>query len=176
MPAPISNFSTDKFFYDYVCNPLAKKICFISPNVISLFCFSLIFPIVYNIYKERSLKELLILVFLKKILDCLDGSVARNCNKTSKEGALLDILCDYVSMLLFISVVVIKISQSKKRFWLKFLLTIILISIVAQSMISLQKEIDDQHKDRFKKSIDIFLHDNTILLNLIFAVIVKYII
>lgn len=176
MPAPISKYSTDKIIYEYVCNPLAKKLCFLDPNMISLAGFLLIFPIMYNIFKERSLKELLTLVILKAFLDCLDGSVARKCNKTSKQGALLDILFDSVSLLLFMSVVIIKISQTKKRFWFKFISTVIFITFVSTQMISLQKEIDGRHEDRHKNKLVILVHDNTILWQVILAVIVKRII
>lgn len=46
------------------------------------------------------------LMFIRASLDCLDGAVARSCNKQSELGKKLDIILDYVSSVVIAGVII----------------------------------------------------------------------
>ena len=94
MPQTTDKYSTDYYLYNYLVNPIAKRICFISPNVITFLSTLLIIPIVRNLLNKGSISVFLSLMLLRYYLDCLDGSIARECNKQSKFGSIFDILSD----------------------------------------------------------------------------------
>ena len=94
MPQPTNKSSSDYYLYKYLYNPIAKKICFIHPNIITILGALLTIPIFYNYYNNQSMTIYMTLVIFRAILDSLDGAVARNCNSGSKIGALLDIFSD----------------------------------------------------------------------------------
>ena len=100
MPEPFNKWSSDYPIYRYVLNPLARKICFVHPNIVTLACGLTTIPIVLNIINNGSSAALVFWFVLKALLDCLDGSIARSCNKSSKLGAFLDIFDDSFSSIL----------------------------------------------------------------------------
>jgi phosphatidylglycerophosphate synthase len=90
MPEPTSVYSTDKYIYKYIINPFSSKICFLEPNYITMLAIFLTIPVVYGLLNNWSTLSLVLLVMFRAFLDCLDGSVARNCNKLSDFGHKLD--------------------------------------------------------------------------------------
>ena len=90
MPEPTSVYSTDKYIYKYIINPIASKICFLEPNHITLLAIFLTIPTVYGLLNNWSTLSLVLLVMFRAFLDCLDGAVARKCNKFSEFGHKLD--------------------------------------------------------------------------------------
>jgi phosphatidylserine synthase len=101
MPAPGSSFiATDALFYRYLYEPLSSYICFLNPNWITIACFLMLFPIIYAIHVDASIWLLLGLMFVRQSLDCLDGAVARSCNKQTDFGAFLDLTEDTATVVL----------------------------------------------------------------------------
>lgn len=94
MPEPTSKYSTDYYLYKNIYNPISKKICFIHPNIVTLTSLFLVKPLIDNIVLKKSMKGFLTIGFLKYIIDCFDGSIARKCNKKSYFGSILDYTID----------------------------------------------------------------------------------
>lgn len=170
MPAPLSSLSTDQFIYDYVCNPLARHICFIHPNVISIIGFLITFPIIYNLITHQHITILILFVLAKTILDCLDGAVARACNKTSKIGKYLDITCDAISQVM-IGTAVWYILSSTPIWWIAPL-------YIIQSCVNFLMFVYNANKNAIEvENIYLqILHDNTVLINVIGFVVAKLLI
>lgn len=168
MPDPVSTFATDHLVYNYICNPIAKHICFISPNFITFLCFLCIFPITYNLYINASLPTLLFWVILRGILDCLDGAAARRCKTSSPLGAKLDIMNDALSLLVVFAVIFVKLINTK-YYWLLILPTAYIFSFLPLVVkTNLQAELE---QNKFAR----FVHDNTVLNAIIATLIIKYI-
>ena len=175
MPSPLTSFSTDQFVYDYVCNPLAKQLCFVDPNVISAMGFLLVIPIIHNILTNRSTVELVLLMVLKGIIDCLDGSVARNCNKCTKLGAVLDILFDTFSIVLISAAVILKLGQSTRISpAVKYVLIVLLVVTPSMCFYHLRTELSGDSTNRYTDQLDVLIHDNIIVTWIVFALIIKY--
>ena len=99
MPAPKDiSLSSDHYLYELIYNPLSEKLCFLNPNHITIVCFLMVFPILYGLRSGWGLPALLALTFIRQSLDCLDGAVARSCNKRSRLGAILDMTEDVMSI------------------------------------------------------------------------------
>jgi phosphatidylserine synthase len=109
-----NHFSTDYYLYKFL-NKLAKRICWIHPNVITIIAGLMIFPIISNILYDGDVWYLILLFLVRHILDCLDGSVARKCNKVSKFGAYLDLSFDYIFFLSIYLAIGYKSVQIKNR-------------------------------------------------------------
>ena len=112
---------------DKILNPLIKITAKagISPNTLTLLSFiSLsLTPIAY-IYNQTSC---LILIILHFLFDGLDGGVARKNNRTSKNSALIDILSDNISYLVFyLGVVTLNITGN---FWSYIYITLQAVSV-----------------------------------------------
>lgn len=102
MPEPTSVYSTDKFIYNYISNPIAELICFIDPNFITFITLLLTIPITYGLLNNWSTLSITTLMLIRQILDCLDGSVARKCNKQSEFGAKFDYITDNIFLTIII--------------------------------------------------------------------------
>ena len=93
MPAPVGKYATDKLVYGIV-DKISPHICFINPNLVTIVNYFITLYMIYSLYKNKSTKHMLILVCVHMFLDCLDGSIARSCNKSSYLGGMLDISGD----------------------------------------------------------------------------------
>ena len=86
----------------------------IHPNYVTLFGMSLNILLYYKLknYYNLKLKNdkilVIILLYVMCFLDCLDGSVARNCNKYSDLGGFLDITSDNIRWAILISYALLK--------------------------------------------------------------------
>lgn len=177
MPAPIGSISTDQVVYDHICNPLAKYLCFMNPNVISVMGFLFVIPIMYNILMNRSVWELVVLMMVKAVIDCLDGAVARKCDKCTKLGATLDILFDTLSILLISATVILKIGESTHLGRpLKFIWILLLFLVPSACLHHLRCELSGDTSNRFSHRIDVWVHDNIIFCWVVFAFLIKCIV
>ena len=102
MPEPTSIYSTDKYIYTYIVNPIASKICFLEPNYITILAILLTIPVVYGLLNNWSTETMVLLIIFRSFLDCLDGAVARKCNKFSEFGGKLDVNGDILYISLYI--------------------------------------------------------------------------
>lgn len=99
----LGNLDTDQYIYA-VATRIAPHVCWLHPNHITILGLLCVIPILYNVATQGSLVVAIILVLFRGLLDCLDGTVARICKKTSTFGAQFDIAADFVfalSMYLF---------------------------------------------------------------------------
>ena len=185
MPAPISQTSSDELVYKYVCVPLAKHICFIHPNFITLACFLLVIPIIYIILNDApfAFALLLFLVIVRSVLDCLDGAVARQCNKTSKLGMTLDAMNDFCSWLL-IGLAMTWMLRNKRAFPIFAIGYVAGISLLAWNLYKYSfKSNNAQDSDSDSDSaltalsalsaLSALFHDNTVLVYTLVIVVYK---
>ena len=91
----------------------------IHPNYVTLFGMSLNILLYYKLknYYNLKLKNdkifIIILLYVMCFLDCLDGSIARNCNKYSELGGFLDIISDNIRVAVLIAYFLLKYFNCK---------------------------------------------------------------
>jgi CDP-diacylglycerol--glycerol-3-phosphate 3-phosphatidyltransferase len=181
MPETISKYGSDNIIY-YITNKISPYLCVTSPNLISVIGFLFVFPILYNYSYNRSMIELMILAFMRQFFDCLDGSVARVCNKTTKFGAKLDISLDvltYVLLGIYLAYRIIYIPPKNK---FKILILILLILSTLYSLIKYMYDkfnADKKNLDMDKVEMGTFVgfcHDNSIIVSVLGIIFVKVLI
>jgi|SaaInlV_165m_DNA_2_1040747.scaffolds.fasta_scaffold52175_2 phosphatidylglycerophosphate synthase len=166
MPQPDNTtFSIDYYIYEYIFNPIAKKICFISPNVITILGGLLIIPMSTNILNNGNIYTFTFLAFLKKALDCMDGSVARQCNTCSKLGATLDIMTDTITVAILNLLFIYKLYQ-QNQINNHIYIVILTILMVIFSIIQVYKELycDRNYNNMFRFKLEKYAHDNILVL------------
>lgn len=84
-----------------VLTPIALRLHFINPNIITL--TGLVFPILFLILLLSELYVLAVISFILNLTDMLDGLVARSQNKVTPFGGFLDSTLDRVSDFVVIS-------------------------------------------------------------------------
>ena len=128
----------------YITYPIAKKIApifnayDISPNMITSFNILLRIFILHNFITLK--KNVVPLLFLSHFLDCLDGTIARMFDKTSKFGAQLDHISDKIFwsiMLLYILLV-----NCKKNIVLSNVLIVFISIILISQYLCYKKKCD----------------------------------
>ena len=111
MPLPQSG--TDVPIYRML-NPVARGLCntVITPNVISVLGILMTIPALFALHGKRA-GWFLIIVVIRQLLDCLDGTVARECNAQSKLGNLLDSTGDllFTTTLVLYTCVIVALSS-----------------------------------------------------------------
>ena len=137
MPEPTSVYSTDKFIYNYISNPIAELICFIDPNFITFITLLLTIPITYGLLNNWSTLTITTLMLIRQILDCLDGSVARKCNKQSEFGAKFDLITDTIFFVIIIGSMIYLLYNKNNQIGL------IIVSILSIMLVYSQKTSDD---------------------------------
>lgn len=180
MPAPIGTYNTDRFIYAFT-NFISPTLCFLDPNQVSVFSFLMVFPILLNFEYSRSSYELVALSFIKQFFDCLDGSIARNCNKSTPFGAKLDIVMDILSFLVLSVYVLWRISKhsSCTSKYIKLCLVLLVSLFSISSFIKvLVRKIEQERNDKDMDDINInlfeqFFHDNSVLVYVIGMMICK---
>lgn len=86
----------------------------IHPNYVTIFAMFLNILLFYKLknYYNFKLKNdkifIIILLYVMCFLDCLDGSVARNCNKYSELGGFLDITNDNIRWAILFAFLLLK--------------------------------------------------------------------
>jgi len=85
-----------KIFYERkIVSPIAKRLAFINPNFITLLALVIGLSAALSAWLEHPYIAV-ILMFLSGYCDSLDGVLARLINRTTIQGAVLDIVCDRV--------------------------------------------------------------------------------
>ena len=170
---------TDYFIRKSIINPISKSLCFIHPNFITLSNFILVYFLLKNFLKKERTYIAIILILINRIIDLLDGSVARNCNKQSKIGAVIDMMCDHTLMIGILIIYLIKTYKGNTDIKLKIFISIVVISFIIYLLYLLSLEIFDKsynvelsNKSFFSKII-IFCMDNTIILSPFFTILFK---
>lgn len=158
MPAP--SHGTDAILYDALYKPLSDNLCWLHPNWVTIGCFALVGPIIYGLHYGWSLATLVILMFMRQSLDCMDGAIARQCGSTSKLGALLDIVEDTLTVTLLGCYMI-------WRLWSRPVIAVPFAAIVLYSLTVYVRQIRDHLADRPIQYSDFeqFVHDNTVVLS-----------
>ena len=178
---PKSKYCSDYYLYKGL-DKIAPKICRIHPNLITLTAALLIIPIVINILKNQNIFIFILLLLIRHILDCFDGTVARNCNTKSNVGAYLDIIFDMIFFISLYGVIFYKIFTEKKlrkiilQTNLKFIIIIIALLLFIPTMYYFGYEIYDIHHKEHRKpnKINQLFQDNETIMFIILGCIIKY--
>ena len=176
MPQPDNaTFSIDYYIYENIYNPIAKNICFIHPNIITIIGGLLTMPMYKNLLYDGDINIFIFIGFIKYILDCLDGSIARKCNLKSEIGAFLDIFMDTVSINSLLLLSIYKLYSKRKEYFYNKYLIFIAGLIIIYFLNQVKEEIQTiRNKDSmFISKIDKFIHDNLILIIPLFYYIIK---
>ena len=180
MPEPKSKFATDKFVY-YIAKKLSPHLYNINPNLISVAGLLLIIPILNNLYNGGSIAYLIMLVITKQFLDCLDGTVAREHNKTSIVGILVDTLCDLITIFLYLRYCIYQFNKNKQINCLFALIICLITYGLIDEFSDLYRVVGCYIKKKnikcaIKQNYNIlnrFVHDNSVLIQLISVLIFK---
>ena len=115
MPENYTNYSVDKYVYNYI-KKSDNYLCKLEPNNITILNMFLTILIGYLFYYKKNINIILILTLLRSILDILDGGIARKCNKTSKLGKYLDIFNDVSFSIMLCFLTIININPKFKKY------------------------------------------------------------
>ena len=99
------------------------------------------------------------------VLDCVDGEVARGCNKKSKLGSRLDTLNDFIYIGLVLAFI------AKKHCGYKFNLKTVGIAFVLNTLYNIFVNKFDFDSHEMKDQFALFLHDNSVMVSVITFVI-----
>lgn len=178
MPQPDCVYCSDRYLYEYIYNPIAKHICFIHPNIITIIGGLLTVPMYDNLKNNGSIYTLILLGLLKTIFDCLDGSVARKCKLGSDLGALLDIGMDTVTLNILLYFVIYKLYINMNKYdYNRYLIIACGLTMVYFINQVIEEIKGFRNKETmFKTAFDKFFHDNLTVIVPFFYLILKLII
>lgn len=179
MPEPDEGI--DYYIYKHIVNPIATKTCFLSPNFVTTLGILLTLVLSHNIVYSGCKYRAIFLALLIQLLDCLDGAIARKCNKKTELGALYDIAADTIkNIMIFTSVILYNLRNkinivSDKLIWILFISGLEL-SIQLINELKGKRSVDDTYfndkKTIYGRTIK-FTHDNTMLIVAILIIIIK---
>ena len=128
MPLPTSSVaSTDAVFYRVLERLMpGQQGCWLHPNVITTANLLVVMMILRNLLNGGTLRAALLLAFLGRILDLLDGIQARRCNLKSRVGELFDLGVDTLchSGISLLALLWLTSSRSEWGGWMSVLLAI----------------------------------------------------
>ena len=183
MPAPTEG--TDVYVYRLL-TPIANKLCgsFVTANMISIFAMLMSIPIVLALHYRCGLLVILFLSIVRQLLDCLDGTVARQCNNMTALGKKLDAGGDAVFLTLIILYILYKIVDAhKSNVFITGIIAISVVFIYAVIMYSLyqaytseptQRSNDDEPQTTYENMV-FFLHNNSVLCVIVLTCVVYFI-
>lgn len=171
MPAPSSWLSTDHILYEALYKPIASSVCFIDPNHITVACFLMLVPILWGLVHRWPLWIMIAIMFVRQSLDCMDGAVARTCDKKSKLGAVLDLTEDTLTIAALGGFVVWTLWNKRSIpawwSWVAALIWIYALVIYSQHVVGAVND-----KPVTMNAIEQVIHDNTVVLSVLFIVAV----
>lgn len=171
MPKPFNKNSLDNLLiYNLLEN--TPNICKLTPNYITLINVLITIIILRLLYLKQHVVVLILLVIINRILDCMDGTIARKCNKFSKIGNFIDHANDYVSTCVPLLIILYKYPALNSIMKIILLLGLIILTIL-YSITSTHSTIN-QVKFVYNNPISIILHDNSVLVYLIYMVAIFY--
>jgi len=177
-----NKYSTDYYLYKGL-NKIAPGMCWLSPNIVTLISALLIIPIIINILKDQSALVFIILLLVRHILDCLDGTIARKCEKTSTIGAYLDMVFDYIFFLaLYIAILYKIMNNARLQTFIKknpFKLILIMVGILFFGLYNCYfiweiVELSGDKKTKTNKWNQ-YIQDNETIMFILVGILIKYI-
>jgi len=156
MPSPFNkNFSLDNIIYNSYFN---RKYCYINPNQITILGTILSMVAGYFMYTEKSFIIFVFLVILRTLCDIYDGIVARKCNKTSKIGKILDLMSDFLFVMMILIISLYKISNN--HIIIKSIISLLIIIAPIFFILTENSDYSILKNNFFSNSI----HDNTMVI------------
>lgn len=131
---------TDDWIVDNVFKNHLGQFCIynIHPNVITMIALllSLSLPMLYHLKLHLLLFAAII---IRQTCDCLDGAVARRCQKTSKLGGIMDSVADLVFIAAMFLIVAMMITRryTKHYYVPSFILTAVAMTILISAHVLL---------------------------------------
>jgi len=115
MPAPQTQYCTDYYIYKFLETYVNPTMCKynIKPNYITLTNMILVLIMLISFHHKFNKYYLLGMMILYHIIDCLDGSVARQCKKQSFTGLILDHISDGLCLLMYFFIIYISLKNHK---------------------------------------------------------------
>ena len=180
---PKSKYSSDYYLYKGL-DTVSSKLCKIHPNWVTLSAALLIIPIVINILKDRGTLSFILLLLARHILDCLDGSIARNCDTRSDVGAYMDIIFDMIFFIALYVAIFYKIFSNQKlkqkilKTKLKFAIFFIALLLFIPTIYYFSYEIYDIAKKSKQKpnKVNQLFQDNETIMFILLGCILKYLV
>lgn len=176
MPEPSSG--TDIYIYDAL-KKVAPRLCWLSPNVVTVLGGLCVFPILYILKTKGGLFAFLLVAMFRQLLDCLDGVIARRCDLQSVLGAKLDFYADvayhfiigiYLLRNIFLST---KAPKSLKVVSFTIIL-LVMCGFVYGNMYtynSSNKAMQPTRGDRFIQAS----HDNSVVVSMLLSCLIYYV-
>lgn len=173
---------------DTIVYRLTKKISpyltNVSPNTISISSLLMMIPIIHNLYYNGTIINIILFVFIKQFLDCLDGTVAREHDKMSSTGVAVDFICDYISALIYLCFVV-NLFKTNKKYRKNKIVIFIALSLFCwlvddiPTLYKLIKCTNNNNKNNcgVKNDYNIFtkfVHDNSVVTQITGVLLFKY--
>ena len=112
---PELGYGTDQIIYNFYNKNISTSLCFIHPNMITLFRGYLLIPLIKNLKNNESILTSILLSFIVTLLDFVDGAHARKCNISTIFGGYLDAFFDVFSYIVITYICIIKIYNLKKK-------------------------------------------------------------
>lgn len=166
MPRPSKG--TDVHIYnslDYIVPTLCR--IHMHPNIIT--SISLLTKIkLFSVLKNPTQLSVLFFFVTHAILDCLDGEVARQCNKTSKFGAHLDTFTDHIYFAIIAAFMLSRISPFKYNTSTVFMCFIL---VFLWNVYGLNF---DPTNHNIQGDLPLLLHDNSVLVTILFYLFFIY--
>ena len=153
MPRPESG--TDVVIYE-VIDKVVPFLCDknVHPNVITFTGFLLNFVLLSSVSPNYKI----LVVVMNRLLDCLDGEVARKCDKKSVMGSYMDSISDILFMSIM-TLFIFRIRQTYKN------ITVTLLVIFLTSLLFID------HSTHQISPVISCIHDNTMLVSIMVACI-----
>lgn len=163
-------FDSDLWIVNNIFSKSLITFCYlkIHPNVLTI--LSLIMSLSLPIFHQMGQYALvMILIFIRQLLDLLDGPVARECNKTSKIGGMLDTIADYA---LLCSLVFILCYKYLGNNYLSFIISLITLMFAINVTIYLYgvSSIYDHSKIKDGISVHSIVANHSIIISILIII------
>ena len=164
MPGPQGGL--DSVIYTFLVEPLATKLCGVSPNVVTLLGLLTACIISYHsIHHDGQYVIGVLLVMFRFYCDCLDGSMARACGTGSKFGSIFDHTCDMIFTTLVCVIYWYKISQSSTATTFQYVCGVFLV------LCSIAAVVTAVMFEALNTEMNATIHDNLVVIQAIIAVL-----
>ena len=168
MPRP--DTGTDVYVYNTL-DKITPYFCQynIHPNVVTLISLISNKVLFESLKKSNKNLNIIFLIMLSHaLLDCLDGEVARKCNKYSKLGSRLDYINDHI----FMSILILYFINKNYKINYNYKNIVLLVLLISVFNIYILDFNVDNHE--MKSTIGNIIHNNSVLVILSVFLAIKH--
>ena len=161
MPAPNELGGANTHVYglaNALVSVCADWMCPIGPNAVTCAGMLAGLATAYAVYLKHHWPLAISLSILREFLDILDGVVARKCKKTSKAGAMLDVVGDASAVVAIGTAVLLRLWPSKRP------LAMLGYAVVLAAIVAIVKDAVDTALDRARPAAQTIMGRNSIVL------------